>query len=104
MAGTAEREWPHDPDDERGSEGMRKYGLAVVAKKVDEEADFPLDVEAFVEEYGDEPVRINHRRVVSVADIFEHVAADEFPDKVAFNRAVGEAMRAGGFWDYHPTG
>lgn len=93
-------EWPHDPDGEAGSEGMRKYGLAVVAKKVDEEADFPLDVADFVDEHGDDPVRVNHERVVSLADIFEHVEAEEIQDKVSFNRAVGQALRDGGFWEY----
>jgi len=97
-------DWPHDPDGEEGSEGRRKYGLAVLAKKLDEDEDFPLEMEAFVEEHGDEPVRLNHRRVVSVADIFEHVEVDRVEDIVAFHRAVGEAMRAGGFWEYHPAG
>jgi len=96
------RDWPHDPDAEEGSEGMRKYGLAVIAKKVAEDEDFPLDVDAFLDEYGDHPVRVNHRRVVSVADVFEHVEGDTFDDKVAFNRAVGDAIRDGGFWDYVP--
>ena len=99
----SEREWPHDPDGDEGSEGGRKYGMAIVAKKV-EEAEWPLQREAFVEEYGEDPVRINHRRVVSVADVFEHVEADSFEDIVSFHRAVGDAMREGGFWDYHPTG
>ncbi|MFB6105258.1 MAG: DUF5785 family protein [Halobacteriaceae archaeon] len=96
-------EWPHDPDGEQGSEGMRKYGLAVVAKKVDEDEDFPLSREAFLEEYGADPVRINYQRVVSVADIFEFVDDDEFADKVAFNKAVGQALRDGDFLDYHPV-
>ncbi|PSP78083.1 hypothetical protein BRC81_08505 [Halobacteriales archaeon QS_1_68_20] len=96
-------QWPHDPDGEEGSEGMRKYGMAIIAKKV-EDAEWPLDCEAFVEEYGDDPVRINYQRVVSVADVFEHVEAEEFEDLVRFHRAVGDAMRAGGFWDYHPAG
>jgi len=85
-------EWPHDPDGEEGSEGMRKYGQAVLAKKLDEEGDFPLSAEAFVEAHGDEPVRLNHTRVVSVADIFDVVEEDEFEDIVAFHRAVGRAM------------
>jgi len=97
-------EWPHDPDGEEGSEGRRKYGMAIVAKKVDDEDDFPLSIEAFVAERGAEPVRLNHRRVVSVADVFEHVEPETVEDVVAFHRAVGEAMRAGGFWEYHPRG
>ena len=93
-------EWPHDPDGEAGSEGRRKYGMAVLAKKVDEENDFPLSRSAFVEAHGDEPVRLDHSRVVSVADIFEYVDSDEIEDVVEFHRAVGRAMRAGGFREY----
>ncbi|MEF8780713.1 MAG: DUF5785 family protein [Haloferacaceae archaeon] len=93
-------DWPHDPDGEQGSEGMRKYGHAVIAKKVNEEEDFPLSRDEFVGEYGDDPVRINHDRVVALEEIFEHVEEEEFEDFVEFHRAVGRAMRAGGFWDY----
>jgi|AntDeeMetagen192_2_1112575.scaffolds.fasta_scaffold07993_2 hypothetical protein len=32
--------WPHDLDGEEGSEGKRKYDMAIIVKKVDEEADF----------------------------------------------------------------
>jgi len=92
-------DWPHDPDGEEGSEGMRKYGHAVLAKKLDEEEDFPLDAETYGEEYGDHPVRLNHERVVSVADIFEHVEEERFEDIVDFHTAVGRAMRRGGMWD-----
>ena len=98
-----EREWPHDPDGEQGSEGRRKYGMAVLAKKLDEEADFPLSRSEYVAAYGDDPVRLNNERVVSVADIFEHVDRDEFEDMVTFHRAVGRAMRAGEFWEYTPA-
>lgn len=97
-------DWPHDPDGEDGSEGGRKYGLAILAKKLDEEEDFPLSRDEFVEAHADEPVRVNYQRVVSVEDIFEHVGPDEFETIVDFHRAVGSAMRAGGFWDYHPVG
>lgn len=96
-------DWPYDPDGEQGSEGMRKYGLAMLSKLVDEDEDFPLDRDAFVDAHGDEPVRINYRRVVSVADIFEYVDADTFETKVDFNRAAGKAMRRGNFWDFQPT-
>ncbi|WP_181692565.1 DUF5785 family protein [Natronomonas sp. LN261] len=92
-------EWPHDPDGEKGSEGKRKYGQAVLAKKLDEEGDFPLSADEFAEEYGDEPVRLNHSRVVSVADIFEGVDEEEFEDIVAFHRAVGRAMRENDMWE-----
>ena len=92
-------DWPHDPDGEDGSEGMRKYGQAILAKKLDEEEDFPLSKAEFVEAHGDEPVRLNHERVVSVADIFEHVEDEEFEDIVSFHRAVGRAMRSAGMWE-----
>ncbi|WP_247728667.1 DUF5785 family protein [Halovivax limisalsi] len=97
-------DWPHDPDGEEGSEGRRKYDMAVIAKKVDEDEDFPLERDAFVDEYGDDPIRINHRRVVSLADIFEYVEPAEFETIVDLHKAVGDAMRAGDFWEYHPAG
>jgi hypothetical protein len=98
-------DWPHDPDGEEGSEEGRKYGLAILAKKLDEEEDFPLAAADFLEEHADEPIRINHQKIVSVADIFEYVDEnDEYDDIVAFHQAMGDAMRAGGFWDYHPKG
>ncbi|QLD86968.1 hypothetical protein HWV23_14945 [Natronomonas halophila] len=92
-------DWPHDPDGEEGSEGKRKYGQAVLAKKLDEEEDFPLQKADFVEDHGDEPVRLNHERVVSVDDIFEHVEEDEFEDIVDFHKATGRAMRSAGMWE-----
>lgn len=96
-------DWPHDPDGDEGSEGGRKYGMAILAKKVDPDEDFPLSKDEFVEEYGDDPVRLNYRRVVSVREIFEHVEPDEFDDLVSFHRAVGDAMREGGYWEYVPA-
>jgi len=93
-------DWPHDPDGDEGSEGRRKYGQAVLAKKVDEAEDFPLSAAEFVESYGDHPVRIDYERVVSVADIFEHVNADTFEDFPEFHRATGRAMRDAGYWPY----
>jgi len=95
-------DWPHDPDGDEGSEGMRKYGMAILAKRLDEDADFPLTAADFVEEHGDEPVRLNHERVVSVADVFEHVDEGEFDDIVDFHGTVGRAMRSGDFWKYQP--
>jgi len=97
-------DWPHDPDGDEGSEGMRKDGNAIIAKKVDEGEDFPISAEEFVEEHGDEPIRINHQRVVSVADIFEYVEAEKFESFVDMHGEVGDAMRRGDFWDYHPVG
>ena len=92
-------DWPHDPDGEEGSEGMRKYGQAILAKKLDEDEDFPLEAAEFVEEHGDEPVRLNHERVVSVADIFEHVEETDFEEIVDFHKAVGKAMRDADMWE-----
>lgn len=95
-------DWPFDPDGDEGSEGMRKYGMAILAKRLDEHEDFPLKAADFVDEHGDEPVRLNHRRVVSVADIFEHVDKGEFDDIVDFHKTIGRAMRSGDFWEYQP--
>ncbi|MFC7212995.1 DUF5785 family protein [Saliphagus sp. GCM10025334] len=97
-------DWPHDPDGEEGSEGMRKFDMAIIAKKVDEEEDFPLERDAFVEAHGDEPIRINHQSVVALADIFEYVDEPEFETITDMHKAVGAAMREGNFWDYHPVG
>jgi len=93
-------DWPHDPDGEEGSEGRRKYGQAVLAKKIDEEEDFPFTAGEFVEDYGDHPVRIDYERVVSVADIFEGIDDTEFADFPEFHKAVGEAMREADYWPY----
>lgn len=95
-----ETDWPHDPDGDEGSEGKRKYGQAILAKMLDEDDDFPLTKTEFVEEHGDEPVRLNHDRVVSAADIMEHVEEEEFADFVEFHQAVGRAMRTAGLWEY----
>ena len=94
----ADTQWPHDPDSDEGSEGMRKYGQAILAKKVNEAEDFPLSREGYVEAYGDHPVRIDHETVVSVRDVFEHVDQEEFQDFPDFHRAVGRAMRNSGNW------
>ena len=93
-------DWPHDPDGEEGSEAGRKYGHAVLAKKVDDAEDFPLEAETFLEEHGDDPIRIDHETVVSVEDIFEHVEEQEFEDIVEFHGAIGRGMRRGGIWSY----
>jgi hypothetical protein len=97
-------DWPHDPDGEEGSEGMRKYGQAIVAKKVDEDEDFPLDVSEFISEHGDEPIRLNHERVVSLEELFDGVDDDEIEDIQTMHQRVGEAMREGDFWEYVPEG
>ena len=93
-------DWPHDPDGEQGSEGRRQYGHAVIAKKVDETDDFPLDRAAFVEEYGDDPIRIDHETVVALREIFDHVDQSSFETIVDMHRAVGTAMRDNDLWFY----
>ncbi|UPM43713.1 DUF5785 family protein [Halocatena salina] len=93
-------DWPHDPDAEEGSEGMRKYGQAILAKKVDEEEDFPLSKAEFRERVGDHPVRIDHETVVSVADVLADVETEEFEDIQSFNQAMGRALRKQGNWPY----
>lgn len=100
--GMSASDWPHDPDGEEGSEGMRKYGQAVLAKKLDEEEDFPLSKADFLDAHGDEPVRLDYETVVSVAEIFEHVPEDEFEDIEAFHQAVGRGMRRGDMWFVDP--
>lgn len=93
-------DWPHDPDGDDGSEGRRKYGHAVLAKKIDEAEDFPLSAADYVDQYGDHPVRIDYETVVSVADIFEHVDEDDFEDFPEFHKATGRALREAGWWPY----
>jgi len=97
------RNWVHDPDGEKGSEGGRNYDMAVLSKMVDEDDDFPLEKSEFLAEFGEWPVRVNHEKVLSVNDIFEHVEADSFETKVGFHEAVGDGLRDAGVWDYHPT-
>ncbi|MFB6153327.1 MAG: DUF5785 family protein [Halodesulfurarchaeum sp.] len=103
MAEQRGQDWPHDPDGEKGSEGMRNYDMAVISKMVDEDEDFPLDRETLLDEFGDWPVRINHQRVVSVADIFDNVEETTFETKQDLHRAVGNAMRDTDMWEYHPS-
>jgi hypothetical protein len=93
-------DWPQDPDGEEGSEGRRKYGQAILAKKIDEDEDFPLVTEEFVEEHGDKPIRIDYETVVSVDDIFKGVDQEEFQDFPEFHKVVGKAMREAGYWPY----
>ena len=93
-------DWPHDPFGEEGSEGRRKYAHAVLAKKVDEDEDFPLTAAEYVDQYGDHPIRIDYETVVSVADIFEHVDQEEFEDFPDFHKALGRALREADWWPY----
>lgn len=96
-------DWPHDPDGDEGSEGRRKYGHAILAKKIDEEEDFPLSAEEYVDDFGDHPVRIDFERVVSVAEIFDAVDQEEFEDFPEFHRVLGRALREAGYWPYELT-
>lgn len=90
-------DWPHDPDGDEGSEGMRKFGLAVFAKKLSED-EFPLVMSEFVEEVGEHPIRIDYERVVPAREILETVGVEEVESMVAFHREVGKAMRENGYW------
>lgn len=90
-------DWPHDPDGEEGSEGMRKFGLAVFAKKLNE-ADFPVSISEFNDEVGDHPIRIDYDRIVPAGDILSEVSAEEVESMEEFHREVGKAMRANGYW------
>ncbi|MDZ7850605.1 MAG: DUF5785 family protein [Halodesulfurarchaeum sp.] len=93
-------DWPIDPDGEEGSNGMRRFDMAILSKFEPKES-FPLSVETYLDRHGAKPVRINHRKIHSVAEIFEHLSVDSFETKTEFHRAVGDAIRAAGLWDYH---
>jgi hypothetical protein len=94
-------DWPHDPDGEEGSEGRRKYGQAILAKKIDEDEDFPMTAGEFVEEFGDHPIRIDYETVVSVEDVFDNVDDDAaFEDFPEFHTTVGETLREANYWPY----
>lgn len=90
-------DWPHDPDGEEGSEGMRKFGLAVFAKKLNEE-EFPVMISEFNAEVRDHPIRIDYERIVPAGDILSEVGVEEVESMVEFHREVGKAMRAHGYW------
>lgn len=100
MTAGEQSDWPIDPDGEEGSNGMRRFDMAVLSKFEPKES-FPLSVEEFLDRHGDKPVRINHRKISSVAEIFEHLAVDSFETKAEFHHAVGDAIRTAGLWDYH---
>ncbi|MGM0372230.1 MAG: DUF5785 family protein [Halobacteriota archaeon] len=92
-------EWPIDPDGEEGSNDLRRFDMAILSKFVPKSA-FPLSTKAFLDAHGEKPVRLNYHRVVSVATLFEHVDAETFETKTEFHRAVGDAIRAGGYWEF----
>ena len=100
MTERTDPEWPIDPDGENGSNGMRRFDMAILSKFEPKDA-FPMTAEDFLERHGDKPVRVNYRRVVSVAEIFEHLGSESFETKTEFHHAVGDAIRKGDFWEFH---
>lgn len=88
--------WPHDPDSPAGSKGRRRYGMAILASTIDRET-FPLPVDEYCDEYGEQPVRIDSDTVVSVASICEPIEAATFEDPVDFYQTVGNVLREKGF-------
>ena len=76
--------------------------MAIIAKKVDEQDDFPLNKDEFLDAHGEDPIRLNHQEVVSVGDIFEYVEEEQFEEITDLHEAVGDAMRRGDFWEYTP--
>ena len=96
-------EWPHDPDSEEGSEEGRKYGMAIFAKKL-EDREFPLSIAELAEEVGEDPIRLNHERVVAATEILDLIDIDEAETREEFFQAIGRAMRSGGFWEYTIAG
>jgi len=92
-------DWPHDPDGEQGSEGRRQYGHAVLAKKINEEEDFPLSAADYVEQYGDRPDRRLRDGRLRRGDL-RGVEKEEFGDFVEFHQELGRAMRENGYWFY----
>ncbi len=90
-------DWPHDPDGDAGSEGRRKYGLAVFAKKVDE-GDFPMTRADCIEAFGDHPVRLDHDRVIAAEAVLEAIDAGPYESQEALLSALGTAMRETGRW------
>ena len=101
MTAGTQSDWPIDPDGDAGSNGMRRFDMAILSKFEPKEA-FPMDARTFLERHGEKPVRINHRRVVSVAEIFDAVTVDSFETKTEFHQAIGNAIRASDLWDSHP--
>lgn len=90
-------DWPHDPDGDAGSEGRRKYGLAVFAKKLDD-LEFPASRSDCLDAFGQDPIRLDHDRVVPAADVLDHVGEGPYRSRAALLGALGEAMRRRGLW------
>ena len=95
----APRAWPFDPDGEKGSNGLRRYDMAVLSSFEPKSA-FPMRAATFLERHGEKPVRVNYQTVMRVADLLDGLEDERFETKTAFHRAVGEAIRARGDWEY----
>ena len=92
--------WAIDPDGEQGSNGRRRYDMAILSNFEPKDA-FPMTAETFLQRHGDKPVRMNHDTVVSVRDLIGNVSVETFETKTAFHSAVGDAIREGNYWTYH---
>lgn len=92
-------DWPHDPDGEAGSEGRRKYGLAVFAKKL-ADMDFPVTREACLETFGDDPIRLDHERVIPASDVLEGIDTGSYESREELLGALGSRMRERGQWSF----
>lgn len=92
-------DWPHDPDGEQGSEGRRKYGLAIFAKKLDDLA-FPTTRAASLEAFGGHPIRIDHETVVAATEVLDGLDDGPFEDRRALRAGLGDAMREQGYWAF----
>lgn len=92
-------DWPHDPDGDEGSEGGRKYGLAVIAKKLEDD-DFPITKDDCLEAFGDHPIRLDADEVVAASTLLESMEPGPFETREELLTAVGESMRAGGHWTF----
>lgn len=94
--------WPHDPDGEAGSEGRRKYGLAIFAKKL-EDVTFPVTATECEDAFGDDPIRLDHETVVSASEILTHLDKGPYEDRQALLSALGRTMRDIGQWPRRPA-
>ncbi|MFW6383992.1 MAG: DUF5785 family protein [Halodesulfurarchaeum sp.] len=93
------RDWPFDPDGENGSDGLRRFDMAVLSRFEPKTA-FPMDRAEFLERHGDKPVRVNYRTVKPVAELLDGIEVETFESKTAFHRAVGEAIRDRSDWEF----
>ncbi|MBS3760890.1 DUF5785 family protein [Halodesulfurarchaeum sp.] len=100
MSDRTQSDWPIDPDGEEGSNGMRRFDMAILSK-FEPKAAFPMTAEEFLDRHGAKPVRFNHQQIVPVSEIFDQVSVNSFATKTEFHHAVGEAIRDGGLWEYH---